>query len=100
MNIYVVEPGDDVDGISAKYGVPAGRVISDNQLIYPYDLAVGQALLIRDGMTAEAGNPEQWLCLSFYQSVGFGTDTSVSDRVVGLFLWFYCRRRACRSSAR
>ena len=55
MNIYVVEPGDDVDGISAKYGVPAGRGISDNQLIYPYDLAVGQALLIRDGMTAEAG---------------------------------------------
>ncbi|MBD5135233.1 MAG: LysM peptidoglycan-binding domain-containing protein [Lachnospiraceae bacterium] len=46
MTIYTVKPGDSIDAIAAKYGVPAERIIYVNQLTYPYRIAVGQALLI------------------------------------------------------
>ena len=46
MEIYVVQPGDTVDIIASKLNVDVHRLIFDNQLIYPYELAIGQALLI------------------------------------------------------
>lgn len=46
MDIYIVVNGDTVDGIAGKYGITADRLIFVNQLVYPYRLAVGQALLI------------------------------------------------------
>ncbi len=46
MEIYVVKPGDSVDSIAAALDVNVEQIIFDNQLIYPYGLAVGQALLI------------------------------------------------------
>lgn len=46
MEIYVVKPGDTVDDIAAAYGISPESVIYNNQLIYPYALAVGQALLL------------------------------------------------------
>lgn len=46
MQIRVVSSGDTVDSIAAEYGIPVDRLIYDNQLIYPYRLALGQALLI------------------------------------------------------
>ncbi len=46
MEIYVVKPGDSVDSIARETGVGAEQIIYDNQLLYPYKLAVGQALLI------------------------------------------------------
>lgn len=49
MQIYVVKPGDTVDGIAADTGIPAETLIYDNQIEYPYRLAVGQALFIGDG---------------------------------------------------
>ncbi len=49
MEIYVVQPGDTVDGIAALLGVDVGQLVFDNQLIFPYALAVGQALLINRG---------------------------------------------------
>lgn len=49
MSIYVVQPGNNIDEIALNYGVPVIQIIEDNQLVYPYELAVGQALLIRDG---------------------------------------------------
>lgn len=55
MSIYVVKPGDNVDEISLKYGVQTDQIIEDNQLVYPYELAVGQALLIQDGKTSGTG---------------------------------------------
>ena len=55
MKIYVVRPGDNVDEIAMQYGVPVWRIIEDNQLVYPYELAVGQALLIGDGNTIGTG---------------------------------------------
>ena len=49
MEIYVVQAGDTVSAIAEKYGVSPDTVIFDNQLIYPYELAIGQALLISNG---------------------------------------------------
>lgn len=46
MEIYVVERGDTVDKIAARTGGSAEQIIYDNQLIYPYELAIGQALFI------------------------------------------------------
>lgn len=49
MDIYVVRQGDNIDLIASYYGVDAMQIIYDNQLIYPYELAVGQALFIGGG---------------------------------------------------
>lgn len=46
MEIYVVKPGDTIDSIALKQGADTEQVIYDNQLVYPYELAVGQALFI------------------------------------------------------
>lgn len=46
MEIYVVKPGDSVDSIAAAEEVPVEQLIYDNQLVYPYQLAVGQALFL------------------------------------------------------
>lgn len=44
MEIYVVRPGDTIDSIALRLGAEAEQLIYDNQLVYPYELAVGQAL--------------------------------------------------------
>ncbi len=44
--IHVVQQGDTVDSIAAYYGVSVESIIRDNQIIYPYELALGQALFI------------------------------------------------------
>ena len=49
MEIYVVKEGDTVNSIAAAVGASAEQIIFDNQLIYPYQLAIGQALLILTG---------------------------------------------------
>ena len=49
MEIYVLQPRDTIDIIASTYGVDTDVLIYDNQLIYPYELAIGQALLIRNG---------------------------------------------------
>lgn len=46
MEIYVVRPGDTIDSIALMLGVSVEQLIYDNQLIYPYELAVGQALFV------------------------------------------------------
>jgi len=46
MTIYVVQPNDTVDSIAESYQVPVDNIVYINQLVYPYALAVGQALLI------------------------------------------------------
>ena len=50
MQIYIVAEGDNIDRIATDFGVPVETIIYDNQLVYPYRLAVGQSLLINDGM--------------------------------------------------
>ena len=49
MEIYVVNPGDTVNSIAASFGIPADQIIFDNQLVSPYELAIGQALFIAIG---------------------------------------------------
>lgn len=49
MEIYVVKPGDTVDQIASEFGIDVEQLVFDNQIIYPYELAVGQALLISTG---------------------------------------------------
>lgn len=46
MEIYVVKPGDTIDGIALELGISVEQLIYDNQLVYPYELAVGQALFV------------------------------------------------------
>ena len=46
MEIYLVRPGDTIDSIALALGVSAEQLIYDNQLVYPYELAVGQALFV------------------------------------------------------
>ena len=53
MEIYVVKPGDSVDSIARALNANVEQLIYDNQLVYPYELAVGQALLV-SGYVREA----------------------------------------------
>lgn len=46
--IYVVKPGDTVDQIAAEYGISVESIIYDNQVPYPYRLAVGQSLFLEE----------------------------------------------------
>ena len=50
FEIYVVQPGDTVDDIARKYGINVELLITDNQIVFPYALAIGQALLIDLGV--------------------------------------------------
>ncbi|NLL77874.1 MAG: LysM peptidoglycan-binding domain-containing protein [Clostridiales bacterium] len=51
MTIYTVNAGDSVASIASSFGVTADSIIYNNQLISPYRLAVGQALLLSAGET-------------------------------------------------
>ena len=57
MEIYVVRPGDSVDRIAQEFSVPAESIIWNNQLVFPYPLAVGQALLV--GEYDETADPRR-----------------------------------------
>jgi spore germination protein len=46
MEIYVVQYGDRIEAIADRYGITVEKLISDNGLINPYNLVVGQALVI------------------------------------------------------
>ncbi len=58
MKIYIVRPGDTVDSIAESERVSAQAIIYDNQLSYPFPLAVGQALLLQNS-TPDINSPEQ-----------------------------------------
>lgn len=46
MFIYTVRPGDSLDALSKRFGVPVSRITADNALRYPNSLVVGQHLII------------------------------------------------------
>lgn len=49
MEIYIVQPGDTVTSIARSQNVPMDTILYNNQIPYPYRLAVGQALLLSRG---------------------------------------------------
>lgn len=51
MKIYAVQPGDTIDAIADSFQVPVQTLIYDNQLVAPYELAIGQSLLIENILT-------------------------------------------------
>lgn len=59
MEIYVVQPGDDVDAIAARYDSTVQDLIWANQIDYPYRLAVGQALLIVQESDTQGGRTRE-----------------------------------------
>jgi spore germination protein len=46
MEIHVVQQGDTIISIAESYGITTERLLIDNGLLYPYDLVVGQSLII------------------------------------------------------
>lgn len=46
MNIHVVQQGDTIESIAQMYGVSAERIIENNDFEYPYNLVVGQTVVI------------------------------------------------------
>ena len=46
MFIYTVKSGDTLNGISSMFGVPVKKIATDNTLLSPSRLAVGQSLVI------------------------------------------------------
>lgn len=46
MKIYIVQLGDTIQSIAKKYNISTERLITDNGLINPYSLVVGQSLVI------------------------------------------------------
>lgn len=60
MVIYTVKSGDSIDTIAAGYGISTDSIIYNNQLTYPYRLAIGQALLLSVPSASEtADSPEK-----------------------------------------
>lgn len=51
MIIYTVRPGDSIDSIANAYGISAETIAFDNQLPYPYALAVGANILLSEAQT-------------------------------------------------
>ena len=49
MTIYTVKSGDTIDTIANSHSINVDTIIYNNQLSYPYRLAVGQALLLNTG---------------------------------------------------
>jgi LysM repeat protein len=43
---YVVQPGDTLQSIAARFGVPVQELIRVNNIAYPYNIFIGQSLFI------------------------------------------------------
>lgn len=46
MQIHVVEENDTIDSIARRYNILQEYIIRDNSLTYPYELVIGQPLMI------------------------------------------------------
>lgn len=55
MEIYVVQPDDTIDKIAKEQRTDLNSIIEINQLVSPYRLAVGQALLLPAGSLSGTG---------------------------------------------
>lgn len=46
MDIYIVQEGDDIQSIADRFEISAEKLIIDNGLQFPYNLVVGQTIVI------------------------------------------------------
>ncbi len=46
MEIYVVQQGDNIYTIAERFGITVDKIIQDNGLLYPSNLAIGQTIII------------------------------------------------------
>lgn len=60
MKIEIVAAGDTIDAIAVRNNISAEKLAYDNQIPYPYRLAVGQALLIDNDMTNQMAFSDVW----------------------------------------
>ena len=72
MDIYIVQPGDNIDAIATKYNMTTERLVTDNGLISPYALTPGQALLILYPKETYTVHPGDTL-----ESIASSTGTSI-----------------------
>ena len=73
MIIYVVQPGDTLDGIAREYGVPLSRLISQNGLDPSGKITPGQAIVIMypdEIYTVREGDTLESIASLFGVSVG------------------------------
>lgn len=56
MIIYTVQPGDTIDSIAAAYDISAETISFDNQIPYPYALAVGANILLSQAAFSQNDN--------------------------------------------
>ena len=68
MEIYIVKSGDTVDSVALENEVSVESVLYNNQIEYPYALAVGQALLLTKGTPSNErkNGIGEWICLPLY----------------------------------
>ena len=62
FKINIVKQGDTVDSIAANYNIGVNQIILDNQIPFPYKLAIGQAIFVDLGTR----NPLRSLRVSGY----------------------------------
>lgn len=66
MEIYVVQQGDTVSSIATAYGVSVESLVYANQLVAPYNLVLGQALLIYSDNVGNESAPDIFLNTNGY----------------------------------
>ena len=61
MEIYVVQAGDTASSVARQYNIPVSQLIQDNGLTDPFQLVVGQALVIRFPLRTHTVRPGETL---------------------------------------
>lgn len=72
MSIHVVQPGETMETIAKRYGIKEDRLILDNDLPNPYNLIVGQSIVITYPTityTVQEGDTLKGIADSFHISV-------------------------------
>lgn len=90
MNIYTVKQGDSVDSIAAAQNISVELLIWENQIEYPYRLAVGQSLLISTTENTNAGERPALYSFGYaYPFINADTLNSTLPFLTDLYVFSY-----------